>query len=96
MNRDSDFDERRGTFSSIAPLCKAVSALFCQFCQLNVHIFVRNFQFFNLSNGMHNSAVVFSSEEDTYGRVRLTENLTAEIHGSLPWENQSAILSVFA
>ena len=45
---------------------------------------------------MHNSAVIFSSEEDTYGRVRLTEDIPAEIHGYLPWENESAILSVFA
>ena len=74
---------------------ESISALFCQFCELNVLIFVRNFQFFNFSNSIHNSAVVFSSEDVPYGGVGFSKQFPAEIHGRLARESKPAILSIF-
>ena len=83
------------TFPLVVPSLETISALFCQFCELNVHIFVRNFQFFNFFDGIHNSAMVFSAKEQAYGRVRFPKEFAAKEHRYLPWEGDMPILSVF-
>ena len=63
-NKNSERLELKELFLSYLPPLHAVSALFCKLCELNVRIFVRNSQFFNLSNGIHDSAMIFSSKDE--------------------------------
>ena len=82
-NRNKNRKEIQGLSGAESSPWGAVYALFRHFCELNVHIFVRNFCFVNFSNSIHDSAVVSSSEDSTKTGVGFSKDVPAEVHGYL-------------